>query len=146
MRASWSLALKSAAVSDAKAVGSNAGASPTVATIWPVRSTMSAVRALDSPRNPLRITWMRLASSSRKDQLEAPLMRHTSYEGGLHTPHYRLRPPTQHRLTLPGEVVSEQADGIHPILPGQEAQCRQASERPGTEQVSRSEEHTSELQ
>src|SRR5688572_12165973 len=106
MRASWSLALKSAAVSEAKAVGSNAGASPTVATIWPVRSTMRAVRAFDSPRNPLRITWIRLASSSRKDQLEAPLTGHTSYEGGFHTPHDRLRPPTQHRLALPGEVVS----------------------------------------
>ena len=56
IRASWSLALKSAAVSEANAVGSNRGASPTVATIWPVRSTISAVRALDSPRKPLRIT------------------------------------------------------------------------------------------
>ena len=48
MRASWSLALKSAAVSEANAVGSNVGGSPTVATSWPVRSTISAVRALDS--------------------------------------------------------------------------------------------------
>jgi hypothetical protein len=45
-RASWSLALKSAAVSVANAVGSNFGCSPTVATSCPVRSTSSAQRAL----------------------------------------------------------------------------------------------------
>src|SRR5687767_11849157 len=63
-------------------------------------------------------------------------MGHTSYEGGFHTPHDRLRPPAQHRLAFPGEVVSEQADGVYAILPCQEAQGRQAPERPGTEQVS----------
>jgi hypothetical protein len=69
---SWSLALKSAAVSEAKAVGSKCGGSPAVVIIWPVRSTISAVRALDSRRNSTRIAWMLFASSSRKDQLEAP--------------------------------------------------------------------------
>src|ERR687898_603498 len=103
MRASWSLALKSAAVSDAKAVGSNAGASPTVATIWPVRSTIRAVRALDSPRKPLKIVWIRLASSSRNDQLEAPLTRRASYESRFHSPDDRFRPPAEHRLPLPCE-------------------------------------------
>jgi hypothetical protein len=49
-RASWSLALKSAAVSVAKAVGSNVGFSPTVATSCPVRSTRRAQRALLSWR------------------------------------------------------------------------------------------------
>src|ERR687894_378432 len=105
MRASWSLALKSAAVSDANAVGSKAGASPTVATIWPVRSTIRAVRALDSPRKPLRIVWMRLASSSRNDQLEAPLIGYASYEGCFHSPDDCFRPPAEHGLTLPGEIV-----------------------------------------
>ena len=44
--ASWSLALKSAAVSEAKAVASKVGGSPTVATSCPARSTSSAQRAL----------------------------------------------------------------------------------------------------
>src|SRR5206468_1873184 len=105
MRASWSLALKSAAVSDANAVGSNAGASPTVATICPVRSTIKAVRALDSPRNALRIDWIRRASSSRKDQLEAPLIDPASYQSLFHPAHDRLRAPAQHGLPLPREVI-----------------------------------------
>src|SRR5215204_4769771 len=135
MRASWSLALKSAAVSDANAVGSKAGASPTVATICPVRSTIRAVRALDSARKPLRITWIRLASSSRKDQLEAPFTGETSYEGGFHTPHNGLRPPPEHRLPLPGQVVSQQPDGVHTILPGQKPQRCKAPQRSGAEKV-----------
>src|SRR5215207_1318044 len=46
--ASWSLALKSAAVSVANAVASKLGRSPTVAMSCPVRSTKSAQRALQS--------------------------------------------------------------------------------------------------
>src|ERR687898_828484 len=121
MRASWSLALKSAAVSDANAVGSNAGASPTVATICPVRSTMRAVRALDSPRKPLRIVWIRLASSSRNDQLEAPLIGQVvSYQRCFHSPDDCFRSAAEHRLTLPREIVSQQSHGVDSILAGEE--------------------------
>src|SRR6185503_4295861 len=73
--ASWSLALKSAAVSDANAVGSNCGVSPTVATSWPLRSTSSAQRAFDSRRYACRYVWICLKSLSLNDQLAAPAMR-----------------------------------------------------------------------
>src|SRR5438309_3049649 len=72
--ASWSLALKSAAVREAKAVGSNCGVSPTVATSWPLRSTSSAQRAFESRRNACRCVWICLKSFSLKDQLAAPAM------------------------------------------------------------------------
>src|SRR6266576_5797645 len=72
--ASWSLALKSAAVSEAKAVGSNCGVSPTVATSWPVRSTSSAHRAFESRRKACRCCWICLKSFSLNDQLAAPVI------------------------------------------------------------------------
>src|SRR5205809_2101819 len=72
--ASWSLALKSAAVREAKAVGSNCGVSPTVATSWPVRSTSSAQRAFESRRNACRCCWICLKSFSLNDQLAAPVI------------------------------------------------------------------------
>src|SRR5882762_897380 len=73
--ASGSLALKSAAVSDAKAVGSNCGVSPTVATSWPLRSTSRAQRAFESRRYACRCVWICLKSLSLNDQLAAPAMR-----------------------------------------------------------------------
>src|SRR5439155_18306533 len=106
------LALKSAAVSEANAVASNAGASPTVATICPVRSTISAVRALDSPRKPLRIVWMLRKSSSRKVQLEAPLMLPASCERRFQPADDRLRPAAQPGLSLPGQVIAKQPDRL----------------------------------
>src|SRR5437867_1818131 len=73
--ASWSLALKSAAVREAKAAESNWGGSPTVATSWPVRSTSSAQRAFASPRNACKCCWICLKSFSENDQLAAPAIR-----------------------------------------------------------------------
>src|SRR6266481_8307784 len=70
--ASWSLALKSAAVREAKAVASNCGGSPTVATSCPVRSTSSAQRAFESRRNACKCCWICLKSFSENDQLAAP--------------------------------------------------------------------------
>src|SRR6186997_3021718 len=72
-RASWSLALKSAAVSVAKAVGSKVGCSPTVATSWPERSTRSASRALLSERNFCSNAVIATESASLNDQLAEPL-------------------------------------------------------------------------
>src|SRR2546425_536856 len=69
--ASWSLALKSAAVREAKAVESNWGGSPTVATSCPVRSTSRAQRAFASRRNACRCCWINLKSFSENDQLAA---------------------------------------------------------------------------
>src|SRR5712692_5841711 len=136
MRASWSLALKSAAVREAKAVGSNTGASPTVATSCPVRSTINAVRALASRRKRVRIAWRRCASSSRNDQLEAPpLTAAPSFEGCLHPANEGLGPAAEHRLGLPGEVVPEQSDRLHPLLPREEAERAEAPERLVAEQV-----------
>src|SRR5687767_8099953 len=135
MRASWSLALKSAAVREANTVGSKAGASPTVATSCPVRSTMSAVRALVSPRKPRRMAWMRRASSSPNDQLEAPVTAASSSERGLQTPQDRLAPAAKHLLPLPAQVVAQQPGGLHPALPGEVAQGGQPPHGPGTEEI-----------
>src|SRR5512136_1257788 len=129
MRASWSLALKS------KAVGSKTGASPAVATSCPVRSTMSAVRALASRRKWLRMPWRRCASSSRNDQLEAPdVTAGASSERGLHPAHERLRPPAKPGLGFPGQVVPEQPHRLDPLLARQKAQRAEAAERLVAEQ------------
>src|SRR3989441_11170557 len=72
--ASWSLALKSAAVREANAAESNWGGSPTVATSWPVRSTSSAQRAFESRRKACRCCWICLKSFSLNDQLAAPVI------------------------------------------------------------------------
>src|SRR6266567_129368 len=84
--ASWSLALKSAAVSEAKAAGSNCGGSPTVATSWPVRSTSSAQRAFASRRNACRCCWICLKSFSENDQLAAPAIAFPRSVGLGHVP------------------------------------------------------------
>src|SRR5690242_3403174 len=70
--ASWSFALKSAAVSVANAVGSKFGCSPTVATSCPDRSTSSAQRALLSVRNFWSECVIAPKSSSVNDQLAEP--------------------------------------------------------------------------
>src|SRR5471032_1066922 len=70
--ASWSFALKSAAVSVANAVGSKCGCSPTVATSCPERSTRSAQRALLSKRNFWSEVVIAPKSSSVNDQLPEP--------------------------------------------------------------------------
>src|SRR5881296_3853140 len=90
--ASWSLALKSAAVRDANAVESNWGGSPTVATSWPVRSTSSAQRAFESPRNACKCCWICLKSLSENDQLAAPAITPSRSLGLGHVP------PRQQRL------------------------------------------------
>src|SRR6266496_378543 len=84
--ASWSLALKSAAVREAKAAGSNCGGSPTVATSWPVRSTSSAQRAFASRRNACRCCWICLKSFSENDQLAAPAISCPRSVGFGHVP------------------------------------------------------------
>src|SRR5947209_588117 len=90
--ASWSLALKSAAVREAKAAESNWGASPTVATSWPVRSTSKAQRAFESRRNARRCCWICLKSFSENDQLAAPAIAFPRSVGLGHVP------PRQQRL------------------------------------------------
>src|SRR5436190_7279543 len=84
--ASWSLAEKSAAVSEAKAAESNCGGSPTVATSWPVRSTSSAQRAFASRRNAWRCCWICLKSFSENDQLAAPAIAFPRSVGLGHVP------------------------------------------------------------
>src|SRR2546427_13030822 len=90
--ASWSLALKSAAVREANAAESNWGGSPTVATSWPVRSTSSAQRAFESPRNACKCCWICLKSLSENDQLAAPAITPSRSLGLGHVP------PRQQRL------------------------------------------------
>src|SRR5512134_1249782 len=143
MRASWSLALKSAAVSEAKTVGSKAGGSPTVATSCPVRSTMSAVRAFDSRRNPASTVSMFRESSSRNDQLDAPPLTARHPRSACRS-QFRLEPPDngpcaapQHRMPFPGQVVPQEADPVHPALPGEEAERAQPPDRRLAEQVPR---------
>src|SRR2546426_5021042 len=84
--ASWSLALKSAAVREAKAAESNCGGSPTVATSWPVRSTSSAQRAFASRRNAWRCCWICLKSFSENAQLAAPAIAFPRSVGLGHVP------------------------------------------------------------
>src|SRR5215207_2165795 len=78
---------------------------------------------------------MRFASSSRNDQLEAPLIRSTSYEGRFHALDDRLRTPAEHWLTLPGQVVPQQAYGVHPVLACQKPERCKPPERTGAEQI-----------
>src|SRR5918997_1596704 len=78
---------------------------------------------------------MRRASSSRKDQLDAPLMGPASYQGGLHSPNDRFGPSAQHGLALPREVVTEEPDRLNLVLPRQEPQCREPSEWTRAEQI-----------
>src|SRR5689334_11054412 len=74
-------------------------------------------------------------SSSRNDQLDAPLMARASRQGRLEPAQDGLRAPTEHRLPLPREIVAEHADGVHPGLSGQVAQRGEPAQRPGTEQI-----------
>src|ERR1035437_8849595 len=71
--ASWSFALKSAAVSVANDTGSKCGCSPTVATSCPERSTSSAQRALLSKRDFWRAAVVATKSPSEKDRLAEPV-------------------------------------------------------------------------
>src|SRR5688572_12255085 len=96
---------------------------------------MSAVRALVSPRNPRRIPWMRRESSSRNDQLEAPVSDDLSCQGGLQPFEDRLGAASQHRLPLPCQVVTEQPRRLHPVLSGQIAQGGEPPHGPGTEEI-----------
>src|SRR5688500_14820051 len=135
IRASWSLALKSAAVSDANAVGSNATGWPTVATSWPVRSTMSAVRALDSCRNDVRMSSIRRESSSRNDQLDAPDIQRRLRKRCLHAPEERFAAAAEHRLHLPRDIIPEQPHRLDAPLPGEELERRHPAKRVPAEQV-----------
>src|SRR5829696_515349 len=78
---------------------------------------------------------MRRASSSRKDQLEAPLIGHVSYEAGLHPPDNRLGSAAQHGLAFPREIVPEQPHGLDLVLARQESQGGKPSERTRAEQI-----------
>src|SRR6266568_2211677 len=123
--ASWSLALKSAAVSDAKAVGSNCGVSPTVATSWPLRSTSSAQRAFDSRRYACRCVWICLKSLSLNDQLAAPAMRLLRSLGLGHVAPRRQRLRDRDRVGVleiashrqpPGDPRHAHASGLQHLL------------------------------
>src|SRR5215210_2959026 len=96
---------------------------------------MCAVRALDSARKPPRIDWIWRKSSSRNDQLEAPLNGSASCDGGFHPADDRLGPPAQHRLALPRQIIPEEPDRLDAVLAGQEAESGKASQRSGTEEV-----------
>src|SRR4051794_10913482 len=78
---------------------------------------------------------MRRKSSSPKDQLEAPLTGSRSCESRFHTAHDGFGPAAQHWLTLPREIISQKTNGFHSILTGEKAQCGQATQRAGAEQV-----------
>src|SRR5512134_1167275 len=128
MRASWSLALKSAAVSEAKTVGSKAGGSPTVATSCPVRSTMSAVRAFDSRRKPASTVSIFRESSSRNDQLDAPPLTEPPLPSArrsqlrLEPADDRPRTPPQYRVGLPLQIVAQQPYALDAALAGEKSQ------------------------
>src|SRR5438093_10194372 len=155
--ASWSLALKSAAVSEAKAVGSNCGVSPTVATSWPVRSTSSAHRAFESRRKACRCCWICLKSFSLNDQLAAPVI---ALLGSL-LPHLtprvqRLRDrhavgilqTAPHRQAA-GDARHAHARGTQHLLQIRRTRVRVtriARGLPGGGDLERAEQHTSELQ
>src|SRR5213594_2117023 len=96
--ASWSLALKSAAVREANAAESNCGGSPTVATSWPVRSTSSAQRAFESPRNACKCCWICLKSLSENDQLAAPAITPSRSLGLGHVPPREQRLRDRHAV------------------------------------------------
>src|SRR6478752_2584363 len=74
-------------------------------------------------------------SSSRNDQLDAPLIAPASCQGRLQSPQDRLGAPAEHRLTLPREVVAEEANRVDAGLTRQVAEGAQAAQRPRTEQV-----------
>src|SRR5690349_12038733 len=78
---------------------------------------------------------MRRESSSRKDQLDAPLIGVASYQGGLHASDDGLGSAAQHRLSLPRQIIAEQPDGFDLILSCQEAQRGHAPERAWAEQI-----------
>src|SRR2546427_4045768 len=130
--ASWSLALKSAAVREANAAESNWGGSPTVATSWPVRSTSSAQRAFESPRNACKCCWICLKSLSENDQLAAPAITPSRSLGLGHVPPRQQRVRDRHAVG----VLEIPTDGQPPGDP-----CH-----PDARRLERSEEHTSELQ
>src|SRR6266704_604732 len=96
--ASWSLALKSAAVREANAAESNWGASPTVATSCPVRSTSNAQRAFDSRRNACKCCWICLKSFSENDQLAAPAITCPRSVGLGHVPPGKQRLRDRHAI------------------------------------------------
>src|SRR5213594_4452206 len=114
--ASWSLALKSAAVREANAAESNCGGSPTVATSWPVRSTSSAQRAFESPRNACKCCWICLKSLSENDQLAAPAITPSRSLGLGHVPPREQRLRDRHAVGVLEIPAHRQAprDAGHP--------------------------------
>src|SRR2546427_12521932 len=114
--ASWSLALKSAAVREANAAESNWGGSPTVATSWPVRSTSSAQRAFESPRNACKCCWICLKSLSENDQLAAPAITPSRSLGLGHVPPRQQRLRDRHTVGVLEIPAHRQAprDAGHP--------------------------------
>src|SRR3989337_2796664 len=108
-RASWSFALKSAAVSVANTVGSKASGSPIVATSWPERSAISAECAPVSARNLSTVRVRAARSSSSKDQVAAPGFVTGSGQGRFDVAHERDAPLAQDRRALPGDILAQQA-------------------------------------
>jgi hypothetical protein len=82
------------------------------------------------------MVWMRFASSSRNDQLEAPLIGSPSYERRFHSPDDGFRSTAEHGLPLPREIVSEQSHGVDTILSGEKPERSQSPEGAWAEQVS----------
>src|SRR5688572_11532933 len=139
--ASWSLALKSAAVSVANAVASNVGFSPTVVTSCPLRSTTSAQRALLSYRNRCSSWLIAPKSPSVNDQLVAP----TGMDlvvGPKRLGQLALDPIEESAgaaleivALLPANVFLEQASRFRRPLPAKVAQCRKPTHRTRAEQI-----------
>src|ERR1041384_1325710 len=134
-RASWSFALKSAAVSVANAVGSNFGCSPTVATSCPVRSTRSAQRALQSVRNRSNERVMAPKSSSVNDQLVEPTAIRVLGEVILHASQQLLAAPPERRVSLPSNVVGENPKAVGTRPTAEVPERGQPTHPPGAEQV-----------
>src|SRR5688500_13592731 len=134
-RASWSLALKSAAVSVANTVGSNERGSPIVATSCPERSAMSAEWAPVSERNFSTLRVRAARSSSSKDQVAAPGFVTRSGQGRFDVAHERDTALAESGVTLPGDVFAKKPDCAHRVSRAQITECGEPPERMPAEQV-----------
>src|SRR5450432_458252 len=135
-RASWSFALKSAAVRVAKEVASKRGCSPTVATSCPERSTSIAHRALLSYKNCWSDRMIAPRSSSVNDQLAAPTgIEGPSDEGLFHLAQETLATTAQLGTRFAGYVVTQQHHVLGTRRPTDVPQSRQTAPGARAEQV-----------
>src|SRR5215207_6251943 len=139
--ASWSFALKSAAVSVANAVASKLGFSPTVVTSCPLRSTTSAQRALLSYRNRCSSWLIAPKSSSVNDQLVAPTGMNLLV-GPKQLGQLALDPIEESAgaaleigALLPANVLPEQTGCLGRTLATEVAQRRKPAHGPRAEQI-----------